>query len=128
MTWHYDPIQNIWKIKENNEFGVATELKDGFYLVYTKISDERKENELVNFVNDTYYFDKEGKMATGWMQTSDGKWFFFETEKNINEGKMSLGWKYVDYEWYYFTEDGSLFVSAITPDGYPVGVDGKLIR
>ena len=67
-------------------------------------------------------------MVTGWLQTSDGKWYFFDTEKNINEGKMCFGWKYIDYEWYYLTADGSLLISAITPDGYPVGADGKLIK
>jgi glucan-binding YG repeat protein len=67
-------------------------------------------------------------MLTGWVQTADGKWYFFENNKNVNEGKMIIGWRNVGGSWYYFTEDGSMLVDAITPDGYKVNTEGKWIQ
>ena len=37
------------------------------------------------------------------------------------------GWKKIQNSWYYFNADGSLLVNGTTPDGYPVGADGKMM-
>ena len=78
-------------------------------------------------VQDTYYFNEAGEMVTGWVKTVDNKTYFFENEKNANEGKMVKGWKKIENDWYYFKDDGSMLVNGITPDGYPVGADGKMM-
>lgn len=54
-----------------------------------------------------FYFDENGIMLTGWQQL-DGKWYYFNTEKDGTQGM--------------------LFVNTTTPDGSRVGADGALIR
>ena len=66
-------------------------------------------------------------MVTGWVKTVDNKTYFFEHEKNSNEGKMVTGWKKIQNDWYYFKDDGSMLVSGTSPDGFPVGSDGKMM-
>ncbi len=76
-------------------------------------------------VNSTHCFDSLGNMVTGWVEALDNKWYYFENEKNTREGAMIIGWKEIQGECYFFTTDGSLLISAITPDGYLVDFDGK---
>ena len=66
-------------------------------------------------------------MITGWLKTADNKWYFFENQKTINEGKLVYGWRKVENNWYYFLDDGSMLVSAMTPDGEYVDADGVWI-
>ena len=66
-------------------------------------------------------------MITGWVKTADSKTYFFENAKTADEGKMVTGWKQIQDSWYYFNIDGSMLVSAVTPDGYAVGADGKMM-
>ena len=125
-TWIYDPILNTFKllidingtkVQANNIFVPINEIKP--ILVDGK--------QITTVVQNTYCFDATGNMLTGWVKTADNKWYFFENEKTMNEGKMVVGWKFIQNAWYYFTEDGSMLVSAITLDGYYVGADGKYI-
>ena len=67
-------------------------------------------------------------MVTGWVKTQDNKTYFFENAKTPDEGKMVTGWKQIQADWYYFQADGSLLVSAVTPDGFTVGADGKRLQ
>ena len=78
-------------------------------------------------VTNTYYFNESGEMVTGWVKTIDNKTYFFENEKNANEGKMVIGWKKIQNDWYYFQQDGNMFAGGVTPDGYLVGSDGKMM-
>ena len=78
-------------------------------------------------VQRTYYIDGEGNMVTGWVKTTDNKTYFFENAKTADEGKMIVGWKQIQSYWYYFTADGSMLVNSVTPDGYQVAEDGKMI-
>ncbi len=126
-TWIYDPLSNKFKlnIKYNGQEVPAI---NGFYAI------DRIEESIVNNmpvqvkITDTYYFDVSGYMLTGWIRTSDNKWYFFENAKNMNEGKMVFGWKLIENSWYYFDTDGAMLVDTITPDGYKVGTDGKYIK
>ena len=126
-TWIYDPLSNKFKlnIKYN---GQEVPAMNGFYAI------DRIEESIVNDIpvqvkiTDTYYFDASGYMLTGWIRTSDNKWYFFENAKNMNEGKMVFGWKLIENEWYYFDTDGVMLVDTLTPDGYKVGADGKYIK
>ena len=67
-------------------------------------------------------------MVTGWVHTPEGKWYFFENAKTIKEGTMVTGWKEVQGEWYFFASDGGMLTNSITPDGYLVGADGRMLR
>ena len=73
-----------------------------------------------------YYLDTSGLMKTGWLQDADGKWYFLDTAKGIQEGKMLTGWNWIDGYCYYFdNQSGALLVNTTTPDGYKVNADGK---
>ena len=100
----------------------------------------KKEQSGWNYINDNgakavgwtktpsgwYYLDTSGLMKTGWLQDVDGKWYFLDTAKGIQEGKMLTGWNWIDGYCYYFDiQSGALLVNTITPDGYKVNADGK---
>ena len=73
-----------------------------------------------------YYLDTSGLMKTGWLQDADGKWYFLDTAKGIQEGKMFTGWNWIDGYCYYFdNQSGALLVNTTTPDGYKVNAEGK---
>ena len=73
-----------------------------------------------------YYLDTSGLMKTGWLQDVDGKWYFLDTAKGIQEGRMLTGWNWIDGYCYYFdVQSGALLVNTTTPDGYKVNADGK---
>ena len=100
---------------------------NGFFMLTNTVTEVVNNVPIQTQVNNTYYFDAQGNMVTGWVQTADNKWYFFDNEKTANEGKMSLGWKQVQGSWYYFTPDGSRLENGITPDGFVIGADGKWI-
>ena len=76
----------------------------------------------------TYCFDANGNMITGFVQTLDNKIYLFEYMKNAREGQMVFGWRFVNGYWYYFQEDGSMLVNGMTPDGYFVDEYGRWIK
>lgn len=49
----------------------------------------------------TYYFGKDGKMRTGWVQLNGGGWRYFGTS-----GAQAFGWNKISNKWYYFDEYG----------------------
>ncbi len=127
VSWSYDPITN--KFKMNVAVGAETvPAADGFYLVNSIV--EQNVNGVIARVPvaDTYYFNNEGTMITGWIKTNDNKWYYMESMKNANEGKMMYGWHQVENKWYYFVADGMMLVNALTPDGFTVGADGVWIQ
>ncbi len=118
-AWIYDPITNAFKMNIIVK-GQTIPAVDGFYVV-NKVID--------GSITDTYYFDKDGKMLTGWINTTpDNKWYFLESIKNIREGTMAFSWHKVQNDWYYFDKNGSMLANAITPDGYVIGPDGRWVR
>ena len=127
-AWVYDPINDLWKLNIRLADSQMVEAKNGFYLIQKETVTIAFGGETVNVINDTYCFDANGKMLTGWVGTMDGKWYFFNDSKTADEGKMVIGWKNVLGAWYYFAADGAMLVNAITPDGFIVGADGKWIQ
>ena len=126
VKWIQDPTSGNWKANVSIN-GTDQPLTGGFIAV----SDIKKAviNNVIVGVNvvNTYYIDVSGSMYTGWLNTADSKTYYFETKKNEDEGKMAIGWKSIQNSWYYFNSDGAMLRTAITPDGYFVGADGKWI-
>ena len=126
VSWTFDIVTNKFKLTLNIN-GQSSSAQNGFIslnAVETKTVDNVQTQVAVQ---NTYYIDTEGNMVTGWVKTADNKTYFFENAKTIDEGKMAIGWKQIQSAWYYFTADGSMLVSAMTPDGYFVGADGKMM-
>ena len=119
-NWVVNNQTGKWQLFNKDGFKAT----NGFYQMnnVTQVGNFQKQTA------DTYYFDYLGQMVTGWIQTADNKWYYFETAKTANEGKMITGWKQIDGDYYYFNYDGSMVVNGWTPDGRRVGTDGKLIK
>lgn len=128
VAWVYDPINDSWKLNVKNIDAQMVEARNGFYLIQKEKVTIVDGIENVGIVNETYCFDNDGKMLTGWVGTTDGKWYFFEDTKAMDQGKMVFGWRNVQGAWYYFGEDGAMYQNQITPDGYFIGADGKWIQ
>ena len=127
--WQYDPTSNSWKLSALDLMGVPTVAANGFYILSQIVVELVNNIAVPKTVQDTYYFDSKGDMVTGWVQTPDNKWYFFNNEKTLDEGKLCIGWRKIDGAWYFFSSnDGSMLTNTTTSDGYKVGADGKWIQ
>ena len=126
-TWSVDSISGKWKLSAVNANGQAVSASNGFYAVNKLVTTNVYGNPVTQMTSTTYYFDSNGDMVTGWVQTSDNKWYFFDNAKTINEGAMVTGWKMVQNQWYYFGIDGAMYQNTITPDGYRIDENGHYI-
>lgn len=115
--WEKDTQTGKWKLSGTNELGQQVTPTNTFCQVRHNITNNEQ-------VVDTYYFDQQGNMVTGWMQTQDNKWYYFNDQQNANEGKMAIGWNKVANDWYYFTANGSMLTNGTTPDGYKIDQSG----
>ena len=81
-----------------------------------------------------YYLNADGDMVIGWILVN-GRWYYLNAD-----GDMAIGWILVNGVWYYLNPmagvldsggnpipEGAMYVSAVTPDGYHIGVSGALI-
>ena len=72
-----------------------------------------------------YYFDKNGAMATGWVQDNDGYWYY----ANPN-GSLATGWQKINNKWYYFDEEYYTMWTGpnlIDEKAYFLGEDGAMV-
>ena len=77
------------------------------------------ENDFETISGQTYYFDGNGYMVTGWKEINNKLYFFNASgvmAKNVWQGA------------YYLGSDGVMLTNAFTPDGYYVGSDGAYVR
>ena len=76
-------------------------------------------NDFETISGQTYYFDANGYMVTGWKEINNKLYFFYASgvmAKNVWQGA------------YYLGSDGVMLTNAFTPDGYYVGSDGAYVR
>ena len=76
-------------------------------------------NDFETISGQTYYFDGNGYMVTGWKEINNKLYFFYASgvmAKNVWQGA------------YYLESDGVMLTNAFTPDGYYVGSDGVYVR
>ena len=65
----------------------------------------------------TYYFDSEGKIQTGWKQ-SDNTWYYLDGENTEYQGRrIEKEWKKIKNVWYYFKVDGVMATDWQKVDG-----------
>ena len=72
--WVVDPISGKWKLNVTLGDGQVAPASNGFYLLTNTITEVINGVIVSKSVNNTYYFDVQGNMVTGWVQTADGKW------------------------------------------------------
>ena len=76
-------------------------------------------NDFETISGQTYYFDGNGYMVTGWKEINNKLYFFNASgvmAKNVWQGA------------YYLGSDGVMLTNAFTSDGYYVGSDGAYVR
>ena len=68
-----------------------------------------------------WYQYADGHYAAGQWEQMQGSWYYFDTD-----GYMATGWRQIDGKWYYLSSSGEMLRNTTTPDGYRVGIDGRL--
>ena len=76
-------------------------------------------NDFETIQGQTYYFDGNGYMVTGWKKINNKDYFF-----NASGVMVKDAWQGA----YYLGKDGVMLTNAFTPDGYYVGSDGVYVR
>ena len=127
VSWVYDLVNDKFKMNINIA-GETIPATNGCYIINRVVEQNVNGVLTQTIVNNTYYFDTQGNMMTGWIHTADNKWYYTRSEKDAHEGQMVFGWYKVQGKWYYFAPDGSMLSNATTPDGYNVGIDGAWIQ
>ena len=74
--------------------------QDGNKWGYVKEDGTAAKNELLKIGANTFYFDNNGAMVTGWKEV-DGNWRYFYTS-----GRMLYGWQKIGANWFYLGTDG----------------------
>ena len=101
----------------------------GWWIENSDGSYPRNEWKLVN--NSWYFFDSQGYMFTGWLN-SNGSWYYMNTDEGSNNGKMVTGWRAVSGKWYYLSTatdgSGGKMLLNTTIDGYRLGADGAWVK
>ena len=118
VIWHYNPITNKWQLYSVDPGGNIIGAVNGFYelISYRTIYINNEPHQSI--IKKTYYFDENGNMVTGFLETANRTIYYFEAAKTPDEGKMTVGWKNIDGSLYYFNEDGSMSFSAVTSNDY----------
>ena len=128
-SWNYDPVNNKWRLNTSKDSNQAAFANNGFYAINSLSSQIVNGNTIVVVSTNVYYFDVNGYMYTGYVETKgDGKDYLFEIDKNINEGQLFKGWKKINGYWYYFGADGAMYKNQQTPEGYYVNAEGKYVE
>ena len=128
-NWIYEPLTDKWKYNAYNNDNTEVKVTEGFYSIDNIVYDDVSGTKVPKVISHTYYFDSTGFLYTGWLQTGDGKWYFFDTDKGLNIGTLCYGWKLINKDWYFFNlTDGSLLTSTRTPDGYLVDAEGRYVK
>ena len=124
VNWVYNPADGSWSLNNKGE-----NLKDGFYNL-TRTDDmiiNGNTTMQVYYDLDIYYFDKDGKMVTGWVNDTAGNTFFFEnTPNSLSQGKMTQGAVTIQGDIYFFEYGTGIMLKNQSIDGYYFGPDGKL--
>ena len=75
-------------------------------------------NNFETISGQTYYFDRNGYMVTGWKKINAKDYFFNASGFMVKDAQQGA---------YYLGKDGLMLTNAFTPDGYYVGSDGAYV-
>ena len=70
------------------------------------------------------YYDTDGSVHKGWIQTTDGYYY-----QDLSTGLMTIGWKAINNKWYYFKPSGLMAANQWVQDNgkwYYVLEDGTM--
>ena len=122
------PVRTKKTLPREKLYKETTYIRKREVVIDDNLSSSDKVNKIELVKNETYYFDANGNMLTGFVVTPNNKTYLFEYQPNLKEGAMVFGWKQVGNDWYYFALDGVMLLNAYTSDGYKVGIDGKWVQ
>lgn len=91
---------------------------------YVKANKSIAVNERLDIDSNTYWFDADSYMATGWRQDNMGSWYYMKESGEMRKSK----WILYNNLWYYLGSDGIMLRNTTTPDGYKVNNDGVWIQ
>ena len=101
------PISTPEPTPEEEPSYTSTPIEDGFHeysLGKMYYVDGKRVKGLYKIDGETYYFDEQGFMQTGWVEFDEG-WRYFAAD-----GKMATGWLQIGNAWYYLDpETGIMF-------------------
>ena len=101
--------------------------KDGYWYYYK--GGYRVVSDWVTDAGERYYFDADGRMATGICDV-DGQTFWFNTSHNGSYGAMKTGWYGVGGNWYWFSKEGPMVMVDWATDGkdeYYFDAEGRMV-
>ncbi|GHU63418.1 hypothetical protein FACS189418_6660 [Clostridia bacterium] len=71
----------------------------------------------------SYYLREDGGMHIGWLLL-ENYWHYFQD----NGAELRNAWLYENGNWYYLNRLGQKLTNAVTPDGYTVDGEGRLVN
>lgn len=69
---------------------------------YTVSNGSYYKDKIVEIGGQTYYFNEQGYMITGWRYINNN-WYWFDAS-----GAMITGWRYINGDWYWFRNNGAM--------------------
>lgn len=107
-----------------NTSGGWEKTADGQYK-YKKADGTYCTNEWLDLGQDSYFFDGNSIMCTGWKQFTNGSWYYF----NPADGTMVTDkWVVQNGKSYYLKSDGTMAVNTIVNGMYQVDENGVYIK
>ncbi|MDA2323988.1 S-layer homology domain-containing protein [Bacillus albus] len=117
----YRTIMATSGIKNNESVGWVVDGEKKYYYDKPGV----KHTGLLRLGDDTYLFDKNGNLASGW-NTVDGKDYYFDTVS----GAAQKGWFSQTTHWYYADDNGVIQKGDVTYKGKQFQFDraGKMVK
>ncbi len=118
---------------------------DGKKYFFSRINNNEMRKGIIWIDGDYYYFKDDGSMYTGWYENNGNKYYFGNDGKRvsgfqdidgkkyffsrINNNEMRTGIFWIDGDYYYFKDDGSMYTGWYENNGnkYYFGNDGKRV-
>lgn len=129
-TYTTDKTQIMYAIWKKNEpakpeesDGQWVKTADGSYM-FKKPDGSYIKNQMADIRGETYYFNAQGIMVTGFVSLNNQTYYFA-----VPYGAMATGWKDIDGSTYYFDQDGKMRTGVTEISGHWYYLeDGRMQR